>query len=280
LTKEKPTVEVGHIELANYFESRNQLEKAFAEYKALIQTVPYLDLFYQPAVKILLEMKDYRRALNILYELKSYQESKYVVESIGELHLTLGDTDRSIPFLEKAVNFSPWDKKNLFNLAYAYITTSQKENANPILTRLNKTYPGSNEVKKLQALIAGKGSTTEVADLINRARQLLKGRELDRAYELLQQSLNVRETATANELTGEILLVKRRTKEAIEYLAKARQMKKRDDPKLLYNLTSAYYLTAEYDKAWQTFLAFKKLEPNFADRGNLEAKIKKARENR
>ena len=160
------------------------------------------------------------------------------------------------------------------------LNTSQTEKANSILQHMRKISPNSNEVKKLALLKAESESAPKgVSAYIGEAQKLLRARNLDKAFEILNQSLTIRETAAANELLGEILLVKGKTKEAIEFLEKAYKKKTSHHPKLLYNLTSAYYLTGQYDKAWQTFLTFREMHPNFADRGNLEMKIKKAMKN-
>jgi TolA-binding protein len=53
-------------------------------------------------------------------------------------------------------------------------------------------------------------------------------------------------------------------------------MQSPDKRKLLYNLALAYYMTSDYEKAWETFLQLKKIYPNFSDPGKVEALIKKA----
>ena len=73
--------------LANYYESRGELEKAFDEYHALIYIVPYFDLFYEPAVKVLVEMKKYNEALEVLQELLKYQQTSFVYQWIGQIYL-------------------------------------------------------------------------------------------------------------------------------------------------------------------------------------------------
>jgi tetratricopeptide (TPR) repeat protein len=98
------TLELGHIELAKVFESRGELDRAFKEYEALIYTVPALDLFYQPAVKVLLEMNRYEKALQVLYEGLKYQETDFIDQWIGQLNLALDHTSKGIFFLERAEN--------------------------------------------------------------------------------------------------------------------------------------------------------------------------------
>jgi tetratricopeptide (TPR) repeat protein len=137
------TLELGHIELARYYESRGELDRAFKEYEALIYTVPALDLFYQPAVKVLLQMNQYEKAMQILYEALKYQETDFVDQWIGQIYLVLDYTPNGIYFLERARKLSTPDEQLLFNLSRAYFKTSQMNKGDEILTELQSRYPGS-----------------------------------------------------------------------------------------------------------------------------------------
>jgi lysophospholipase L1-like esterase len=137
------TLELGHIELAKYYESHGELDRAFKEYEALIYTVPALDLFYQPAVKVLLEMNRYEKAMQILYEALKYQETDFIDQWIGQIYLVLDYTSRGIFFLERARKLAPPDEQLLFNLSRAYFNTSQTNKGDEILTELQRRYPGS-----------------------------------------------------------------------------------------------------------------------------------------
>ena len=137
------TLELGHIEMAKTFESRGELDKAYKEYEALIYTVPALDLFYQPAVKVLLQMEQYGKALQILYEGLKYQETDFIDQWIGQIYLVLQQTSKGILFLERARRLSTPDEQLLYNLARAYYNTSQLIKGDEILTELRRISPGS-----------------------------------------------------------------------------------------------------------------------------------------
>jgi tetratricopeptide (TPR) repeat protein len=277
LTQKNMTLETGHIELAKFYEAGGELEKAFSEYAALVQIMPYWDLFYQPAVDVLLKMKDYERALSLLHELLRFEESTYVYKSLGQTCLALGKVGESIPFLEKAVTRSQWDTEALNDLGVSYCMTLQNEKAKAVLARLQKIDRSSSEAKQLSSLIEKTEAATKgVSAYLNEAQALLRSRKLDEAFDVLTQSLTVQETGAAHELLGEILLVKGETSKAIEHLEKAHNMETSPHPKLLYNLSTAYYLVKDFDKAWQTFSTFRKNHPNAPDRGDLEMKIKRA----
>jgi tetratricopeptide (TPR) repeat protein len=144
------TLELGHMELANYYEKRREYERAFREYEALIYTVPNLDLFYEPALKILLATQQYERALLLLEDALKYNESGFVYKWIGQIRLAGGDTQEGIRVLEKARVLLPGDAQLLFNLTRAYYKTSQFEKGDATLARLRSIAPNTAAIRELE----------------------------------------------------------------------------------------------------------------------------------
>jgi tetratricopeptide (TPR) repeat protein len=144
------TLELGHMELANYYEKRGEYERAFREYEALIYTVPNLDLFYEPALQILLTTQQYKRALLLLEDALKYNESGFVYKWIGQIRLAIGDTEEGIRVLEKARVHLPEDVQLLFNLTRAYYNTSQFEKGDTILARLRNVAPNTPAIRELE----------------------------------------------------------------------------------------------------------------------------------
>jgi tetratricopeptide (TPR) repeat protein len=144
------TLELGHIELAKYYEKMGELERAYREYEALIYTVPALDLFYQPAVLVLVKMNQYDRALKILYEALKYQETDFVDQWIGQILLVLDQPGKGIWFLERARKLSTPDEQLLFNLSRAYYKTNQRNKGDEILAELKKISPNSPFIIRLE----------------------------------------------------------------------------------------------------------------------------------
>lgn len=151
------TLELGHIELAQYYESRGELERAFHEYKALIYTVPSLDIFYEPTLKFLLMTEQYQRALQILNDALKYNQSFFIYKWIGQIHLALNHTQQGISFLEQARKLTPDDAQLLYNLTRAYYNTSQFKSGDEILIQLKKILANPSLIAELEAL---KGSVT------------------------------------------------------------------------------------------------------------------------
>ena len=277
----KLTLEMGHMEMANYYGRQGNLESAFEEYKALFYTVPSEDLFYENAAKILMEMKQYHRALPILYEAIKYNEQNaFAHKWIGQILLNDNQYQNGITFLEKAYELKPIDSQLLFNLSRSYFKTSQPKKANEILNRLKKVSPNSPFIARLEAYNAAPGDgPANVSGYIQKAQGHLKDKEYEPALVVLRQSLQVQETALAHKLIGTILLADGKSKDALPSLERAREMDTKDDPKLLYNLSSAYFTDSQYQKARETFKRLKEISPGFPDPGNLEGKLKQALQN-
>jgi tetratricopeptide (TPR) repeat protein len=124
------------MELADYYERRGELQLAFNECNALIYTVPFLDLFYEPAVKILAQMGNYKKALEILFESLKYQETPFAYQWIGQIFLINDETVKGITYLEKAIKAGSQDLLLLYNLSRAYYKISQFKNGDAILNQL------------------------------------------------------------------------------------------------------------------------------------------------
>ncbi len=272
------TLEKGHMELANYYGRRGEPERAFAEYKALIYTVPTEDLFYENAAKALIEMQQYERALPILNEAIKYNENNFFAHKwIGQILLIQGQYEQGIPYLEKARTLKPADSQLLYNLSRAYFKIAQPQKANEVLNLLKKFSPGSPFISRLEAFnTAANMESSDIEDYMKKAQQYLQVKQYDQALTILRQSLKVQETALAHKLIGTLLLASGKRKKAISSLERAREIDVKDDPKLLYNLSSAYYTDSQYQKAWEIYQRLKEIAPDFSDPGNLEEKLKKA----
>jgi lysophospholipase L1-like esterase len=144
------TLEQGHIALARYYEGRGELQNAFHEYRALIYTVPYVDLFYEPAIKVLVEMKNYPEALDLLQDLSQYQQTAFVSQWIGQIYLLSHEISKGIVFLEKARQQGPVNSVLLYNLGRAYFTSSQFEKGNEILGQLEQSTSDNALISKLE----------------------------------------------------------------------------------------------------------------------------------
>lgn len=146
------TLEKAHIQVAKYYEAEGNLNLAYKEYKALIYTVPYFDLFYEPAVKLLVYQERYSEALKLLNELSIYQENRFTYKWIGQIYLALGDPAKAIPYLEKLLQVNDRDELLLHNLCLAYFSTGEIKNGERIFDLLKYNFPKSRFISHLEKL--------------------------------------------------------------------------------------------------------------------------------
>jgi len=143
------TLEQAHIALAKHYAKIGDIDQAMAENKALIYTVPNLDLFYEPAVQMLIQAGRYEDAREILTDALKYNESFYIYKWLGQMNLVLADTKAGIRYLEKALRLNPIDQHVLFNLARAYYNTSQVQKGDAVRAYLRQHFPASRFIKNL-----------------------------------------------------------------------------------------------------------------------------------
>jgi len=109
---------------------------------------------------------------------------------------------------------------------------------------------GDNALREYQAMVAASPFDYQV--MLTVVHQLLESRQFDRAMPFLFASLNLKDTPFANKWIGQIYLRYQKPQQAQPFLEKAAAMQP-GDPQVLYNLTGAYMLTGQLDKARETF---------------------------
>ncbi len=151
LTTGQTTLEMGHIELARKLVRKGQFDRAMDEYKALIYTVPNLDLFYEPAVSLAIHTGQYDRILKLLLDGLHFNTSFFMLKWTGQIDLVLNRTDEGISILERAYGINPNDEHVLFNLARAYYNNSRISKGDALLNHLRQTSPLSPLLAELSA---------------------------------------------------------------------------------------------------------------------------------
>jgi len=141
---------MAHNELATYYGRKGEFRRTLDEYLALIYEVPYLDLFYKPAIELLSATGQYELGAAILEEALKYNESFLIYKWLGQFKLVLNDPQAGINYLEKALELGSPDEHLLYNLARAYYNTMQIEKGDLLATKLKANFPGSPFIKMLE----------------------------------------------------------------------------------------------------------------------------------
>ena len=142
-----------HLEMAKYYDDRQQRELARREYLALISAAPRNVNYYLTTIKHMLEWKEFSQALPLLYVSLDIKETPYARKWIGQIHLMQRQPQLALPFLEQALSLMPDDGQLVFNLGVAYLLSEQVEAAHRMVEHLENIEPSSPRVSQLKELL-------------------------------------------------------------------------------------------------------------------------------
>ncbi len=111
-----------------------------------------------------------------------------------------------------------------------------------------------------------------VSPYLKAADMLIKGGNFRSAFSLLKKSQSLEETFYANKWIGQILLNYNEVKQSLPYLEKAYKQDPAD-PQILYMLSGAYALNAQYKSAKEILNKLYKIAPDFRDPMNLRQQL-------
>jgi lysophospholipase L1-like esterase len=143
-----------HIQMAEYYQSKNDFAKAEREFKALFQILNEDDLRYINRVDILIAHREFEKALGLLYKIIEIHETSFALKRIGQIHLDIGRTKDALPFLERAYKITSDDSHLLYLLCKSYAVTGQRKSAIDALNNLKAIDPNYNGMPFLENLIS------------------------------------------------------------------------------------------------------------------------------
>ena len=262
-------LEIGHLNLAKYYQEHKEYKEAYREYRALIYTIPYEVMFYEKASEMLLKLNKEKEAISILEESLRIRKNAFAIKKLARLYLLNGNTNKALMYLAQADPVQTEDKEFLNTLAHTYIASGQFEKFSKTLEHMNSRKTVS--LKVLQYNDSSK--TRRLAEQYNSASlPLLKKRDFKTARVLLTQSLDIEETARANKWMGQILLLEKQYGGGIPYLHKAEAMGLKDAD-LLYNLAAANYYINNKKEAVRYLQKLKRTKPDHPDPSGLKKKL-------
>ncbi len=262
-------VEVGHLTLARHYQDRKEYQKAYQEYRALIYTIPHEVMFYEGAAQMLLKSNREEEAISILEESLRITKNDFAIKHLARLYLAKGDVKKALSCCAKADPALTKHQDFLNTLAHAYIASGQLDGFRKVLEHLNThksvslqpfPYHVSTETQKL-------GQQYNSASTV-----FLKERDFHTAFLLLNQSLNIKETAFADKWIGQILIIRKQFKQSLPYLQKAEVMGLTDSD-LYYNLAAANYYLDQKKEAVRYLNKLKKINPDHPDPSGLLDKL-------
>ncbi len=259
----------GHYDLAVYYENRQDYEAAFAEYKALIYSIPTYDLFYERAIKILLKLKRYAQTDELLRDALKYNRSAMIFKWLGVVNLQLNRSRDGITYLNQSNNLTAGDRLVLQNLVRAYYNIAEFDRGDQILALLAPRDTIAVKLNNYRRIMLGKFNQAQ--SLFENSLNNFRNKNPQSALTALQNSLQTHETAAADDLMGIVLLQNNKTADAVRYFEKAVQMSLEDPPARLFNLIRAYWEIGQLVKARKSYLQLKDNYPDFEGLGQLAA---------
>jgi predicted Zn-dependent protease len=219
---------------------------------------------------MLCKLNKEQEAISILEESLRFRENDFVIKYLAYLYLQQGNANKSLSYLTEVENELSKDKKYLNILAHAYIASGQIDKFRKVLEHLNseKTVAFQLFPYKLSS------GANKLAQQYNSAStEFLKEKNSSVAFLLLNQSLNLEETAFANIRMGQILIANKKFKQSLPYLQKAETMGLKTTA-LYYNLAVANYYLEDKEEAVSYLNKLKQIDKEFPDSYGLRDKLK------
>jgi len=262
-------VEVGHLDLANYYRDHKEYRKAYQEYRALIYTIPHEVMFYEGAAEMLFKLDKEEKAISILEESLRIRKNDFALKNLARLYLQKGNVNKTLSYCSKAEPSLTKDPEFLNTLAHAYIASGVFDRFNKVLEHMH-----SQKINSLQVFpYYPSAKTRELAEKYNSASvPFLKKQDYHTALILLTQSLNTDETAHANKWIGQIFLIRKNFSKALPYLQKAQKLGLKNAD-LYYNLAVANYYLDKKKEAVLYLKKLKQIKPDHPDPSGLLKKL-------
>ena len=254
----------GHQQLAEHFEKTGERDKAYQEYKALVALKSYSQLPYLKVSEMLIKSKNAERVPQLVNESLLFGESPLAHILLGEAYNELGRYSDAIVAFERAqqLGVEKSDPHIVVGLMRAYSATGQIDKE----LQLKEQY--GNVLKK----IGGNAGDLKLDAFLQRADKLIREQKYDEALSELLASLKISETGQAHMWIGQILLQKRRPKDALIHFEKSRALGV-NQPVLLYNMSIALVQQKNYERAWSALQELERVDPDFGDPYNLKTQL-------
>ncbi len=268
LVNRKTGIEVGHLDMAKYYQKHKEYENAYREYRALIYTIPHEVMFYEGTAQMLFKLNRDEEAISILEESLIIRKNDFAIKHLARLYLQQGDVNKSLFYLAKAETELTKDKEYLNILAHAYIASGQLDKFLKVIEHLQTQKTGTLQLLKYNS----QEHTQQLAEKYNSASlELIKQKNLFAALVLLNQSLDIKETAKANKWIGQIFLMQKEFQKSLPYLKRAETMGVKSTD-LYYNLAAANYYLDHKEEAVRYLNKLKQIKPEYPDPSGLRDK--------
>jgi lysophospholipase L1-like esterase len=154
VNKRDPPWPRAKLELAGYYRSRGQLQRALAEYRGLMREQPENAPLLVLAADIYLRLNDSRRARELVERAYAIEPSGLTCHAFGTLELGARHYDRAIALLAQSLQYHQDDPPVLFELSRAYLGKGDLADARAYAAQLALVSPGFPGLGRWRARLA------------------------------------------------------------------------------------------------------------------------------
>jgi lysophospholipase L1-like esterase len=140
--------------LAEYYQSRGELQLAFAEYRGLMRDQPENATMRLYAADVLVQLNDLRHARELLERAYVLEPSAMTCYALGRFELRAARYDRAVSLLEQSLGFRADNPPVLFGLSRGYALKGDVRRARAYADRLALVSPGFSGLQEWQAELA------------------------------------------------------------------------------------------------------------------------------
>jgi tetratricopeptide (TPR) repeat protein len=157
-----PETEELRILLASHLGANGQIDRAIAEYEAILQKHPHSLMAANNLAALLVDYKanahNLNRALALTRDFEQRAPNPFFLDTLGWVHLKMGHQDEAIRVIERAVDEAPQQPILNYHLGMAHFKAGHRKQARSHLekaVRSKQSFPGIEEARSVLAQSAG-----------------------------------------------------------------------------------------------------------------------------
>lgn len=264
------TISLSHTEMAKYYISKGDIEKAFYEYLSLTHIYPYYEKYYLEAYDYASKLRNDSLVKLLFLPMPNLDSSFFALLKLSRIYQKEGNYNKAIKYYNKAIKSAKqgdnviiaWE--GLFQIYYSQGKKREALDAASHIKEIDPSYKPTTVMKEDVLVIVD----NKVKPMLDNALKLARNGKINEALEILNESLKIQETAFAYQMIGSIMYQKKDTS-VLYYLEKAYQLNPMDE-NTINNIVIVCLMQKKFAKAKEYLEKYKKI----ANKNNYEILLK------